>query len=579
MSKTTATPDACGNLSAGGETSGEMLVRVYEYGCAREAIRGMDAAIDQILRRNELWNRIVEIDNEIRTKMDAVLHAGPQEDHLAGLRQGLTELRTRLAQVRADAKSSLIDSAQLVAQIRTAVVEIQTILAEVKQIRKANARENRPLLRELNSERLRRIQEAQVSAGLYWCNRTAVVRNYEVARARAMKEGRRLKGRLCNGAGSVCVYFQRGLQVAAVFGDNGRLQIDPVPEEAWNSPSRSTRRRLARTNVRMRVAVNAGGPVWLELPMTMHRPLPEGAVIRWATIVREQIGLAWRHRLLLTVRTPACQNARSADAVGVDLGWRITPEGLRVAYWCGTDGRHGTLVLRRADLLAFKQIGALQSAIKAAHEQAKSFLRSYLDRQALPAPLMERASAALSSPSPRLLVTLLQEWRASRFSGDRYGFGRISAWQKQHIHLWTWQANLRDQLIRKRRELYRCFAAELASRYGIAFVNDVPLRRIVKRSLVVCENIPAQRQNRFVAAVSVLVRILQNAFEKNSGTLTRIQSAGAMMACYSCGTLDQWNPAETLTHTCSHCCTTWDQDFNASLNLLRRGLAARDDTC
>ena len=512
MSKTTATLDACGNLSAGAEASGEMLVRVYEYGCGREAVRGMGTAIDQILRQNELWNRIVEIDNEIRTKMDVVMHAGPQEDHLARLRQGLKELRTRLAQVRADTKSSVIDRAKLVAQIRTAVVEVQTILAEVKQTRKANAQENRTLLRELNGERLRRLREAQVSAGLYWCNRTAVVRNYEVARARALKEGRRLQPRLCNEAGSVCVYFQRGLRVAAVFADNGRLQIDPVPEEAWNSPSRSTRRRLARTNVRMRVALNADGPVWLELPMTMHRPLPAGGVIRWATIVREQIGLAWRHRLLLTVREPTpCRNERTA-AAGVDLGWRITPEGLRVAYWCGTDGRHGTLVLPRADLAAFKQIDSLQSAIKAAHEQAKSFLRSYLNRHALPGPLVEPASAALASRSPRLLMRLAQEWRANRFSRDSYGFGRISAWHRRHIHLWTWQANLRDQLIRKRRELYRCFAADLASRYGLVFVNDVLLRRIVRRPLVGRENIPVQRQHRFIAAVSVLVRILQNAF-------------------------------------------------------------------
>jgi len=52
------------------------LIRVYEYGCGGEAIRGLDIAIEQMFRRNELWNRIVEIDNEVRTKMDATLFAG-----------------------------------------------------------------------------------------------------------------------------------------------------------------------------------------------------------------------------------------------------------------------------------------------------------------------------------------------------------------------------------------------------------------------------------------------------------------------------------------------------------------------
>ena len=300
-------PSSRTDRGAGPGEQGNTLIRVYEYGCGREAIRGLDIAIEQMFRRNKLWNRIVEIDNEVRTKMDATLFAGAQEEELGSIREKLKELRSRLATLRADGKSSKAERDQVRAEVKAATLEVRTTLDEVKRARKANAEENRPFMRELNADGLRRIQQAQVQAGLYWCNRTEVLRNYEVARRRAMREGRRLKPKPWYGTGTVCVYFQQGLSVSRVFGDNGRLQIDPVPEEAWKSPSRSVRRQLARTCVRMRITAVADlSPVWLELPMTMHRPLPDVGVIRWASIIRERVGLSFRHRLLVTVRELIC---------------------------------------------------------------------------------------------------------------------------------------------------------------------------------------------------------------------------------------------------------------------------------
>jgi hypothetical protein len=513
--------------------------------------------------------------------MEATLFAGAKEEERGSIREKLKELRSRLATLRADRKSSKAERDQVRAQVKAVALEVRTGLDEVKRARKANAEANRALMRELNADRLRRVREAQAQAGLYWCGRMEVLRNYEVARRRAMREGRRLKPRPWNGTGTVCVYFQKGLNVSGVFGDNGRLQIDPIPEDAWKSPSRSVRRQLARTRVRMRIAADADlSPVWLELPMTMHRPLPDRGVIRWASIVREQVGLSFRHRLLLTVREPAPPNAieRPGEAVGVDVGWRVTPDGLRVAYWYGADGNHGALVLSHSDLAAFRQIDSLQSTITAAHDQARSFLQSYANSHKVPEPLAALGAAALASSSPRALVRMFQEWQANRYLVDAKAFARISAWHKQHVHLWTWQANLRDQLIRKRRELYRRFAADLARRYRSVFLNDVQLRRISARPPAVRATIPAQRQYRFIAAISVLFRIVQHAFEKQGGAMIRVKAEHATMSCHTCGVVDQWNPAATLTHTCSNCGITWDQDYNAARNVLKQGLAVLSQT-
>jgi hypothetical protein len=550
------------------------LVRVYEYGCGRNAVSGMELALEQMFRRNELWNRIVEIDNDVRTKMEAALSAGTQEAELRILRDQQKALRAQLAAIRGDRTTTKPRIEEMQERVRTSAAKVRQVLDAVKKARKANAQLNRALMRDLDAERVSRVREAVADAGLYWCSRMEINGHYRVARARAMREGKRLQPRVWDGTGTVCVYFQKGLAVNAVFGSNGRLQVDPVSEDAWKSPSRSVRRHAAWTRVRMRIGAHADlSPVWLEFPISMHRPLPDGGEIRSASIVRERIGLSFRHRLLITVRLPKpLGDSRPAAAVGIDAGWRITPNGLRVAYWFGSDGTHGELVLPRSDLQAFRQIDSLNNTIRTAYLNTRSILQSLIDRDVLPRPVASMISAALSTHSPRTLVEIFDSWKRNRTPGDEVAYATVSAWLKQHVHLWTWQANQRDQLIRRRREAYRRFAANLAARFGLALLHDIPLQRITSRPPIVPAATAAARRYRFMAAVSVLYTTLQHTFERQGGTAVRTKVDGATLTCHACRTMDAWDPAATLTHTCSNCGVTWDQDYNAAINVLQGGL-------
>ena len=111
---------------------------------------------------------------------------------------------------------------------------------------------------------------------MYWCNYDDVIANYETARKRALREGRELRFHGWDGTGKVTVRYQQGLPVAEVQGVDRRLQIDPVDPLAWSSPHRSERRKLARSRVRIRVGSDGREPVWLELPVVLHRALPGG---------------------------------------------------------------------------------------------------------------------------------------------------------------------------------------------------------------------------------------------------------------------------------------------------------------
>src|SRR5690606_22488963 len=84
-----------------------------------------------------------------------------------------------------------------------------------------------------------------------------------------------------DGSGKLAVQLQNGLPVEDAFGDDTRLQIDPVDPVAWNSPSRSERIHKNRTKVRIRIGSENRKPIWAELDIAMHRPLPKGGKIKW----------------------------------------------------------------------------------------------------------------------------------------------------------------------------------------------------------------------------------------------------------------------------------------------------------
>ena len=546
----------------------EYLVRVYEYGCGRDALRGLETAIEQMRRRNELWNRMVEIDKAIRKKMEPLLFAKAQEEELRALRLRLKELQGRS---RNQQTSDPNQRPATEVDTQAAIASVRETLAEVKRARKDNADRNRQALRELDAERIRLVREAQSQAGLYWANRIEIQGWYDTARVLAMRSGRQLRSRHWDGTGMVTVYFPLGLSAGSVFAKSGKLQVDPIPEAAWTSPNRATRRQLSRTRVRIRVLANADrSPVWLELPLIMHRPLPEGPTIRWASVLRERVGLSWRHRLLLTVREPLpVRNEGEDQAVGIALGWRIVPTGLRVAYWCDQDGRSGELILTQKDLAAFKQIDSLDAAIAAAHLNVRSFLGSFVETDSLHDSWILRAREGVDSEAPRTLVRFFRQWQAERFPGDDAAFATVQAWYKQHLHLWMWQANLRDQLIRRRRDIYRVFAAEIARRYNRVFLNELPLARLARKVTPGHGRENNDSHYRVIASVSVLLQIVMSACEKKGVAVTKIDCTQSAKSCHACGAVEDSNDAAGVMHRCPCCGTTWDLDENVALNLLK----------
>jgi len=529
--------------------------------------------LDQLRGRNTFWNCLVEIERRQRIEVRSLLQ--PPESKVPALQQELEEARVAIKAERKRQRSRNADVSDLRAYIKDLQQQLKSARAEDKAARERIKEASQPRLDELEAERLEQVKAAQHNSNLYWCNYDDVLASYGVARVRAMREGTEIKFHRFDGTGKVSVRYQQGLPVADVFGADTRLQIRPVDPRAWTSPIRGERRRLARTVVRIRIGSHEDrSPVWLELPMVMHRPLPEGGGIRNAAVVRERIADSWRYRLVITVATPQQEIVTHQDRnrIAIDVGWRKLDEGLRVAYWVDDLGQQGQVLLANEVIEQFRKVDDLKSIRDLHFNATRVALVDWLQHVVVPDWLAERCKTLSFWQSQARLSALVRDWEGQRFDADDEMLAGLQAWWVKDRHLWQWESHLRDQVGRHRRELYRRFAADLVRRYRQVVLEDFDLRRVIehpKAEVGTGGGIPGAWYRK-TAAISSLRLTIEHTCSREGVEVLKVNPSYSTLTCHVCGQIDQFNAAAELVHKCSQCGLLWDQDANAAAVLLQR---------
>lgn len=549
--------------------------KVFEYGCL-VPISGEDVMLEQIQGRIRFWNKLVEIERAHRQVVrDELAVANDRSPQVAA---ELDAVREEIKRQKKASRTGKVDVSDLQEKAKVLKKELTQAMAKAKEQKKRIAEENRERLNEIEAERRKLQKEAQHESKLYWGNYDDIITSYQAARQRAMREGKELKFHRMDGTGKVSIRWSKGLPVEKVFKGDTYLQIDMVPEGAWYSEKRSERRKLARTKVRIRVGSKspARAPVWLELPMVMHRPLPENGIIRNAAVIRERVGDKFRYKLVITIAfEPVCHKPQGKGAVGIDLGWRRVEGGLRVAYWKDEAGRGGALVLPNRVFSQFEKIDDLKSIREQHFNNAKNVLQTWMVDKKLPDWLKEDTATLSQWRGKGSMVMLIRKWRENRFPGDQEIFAYLEEWVKRDRHLWDWEVNLQDQLGRHRREIYRIFAAEIAKRYDSVFLEDFDLRAVSRKKKPESGtggSNPPDRQ-RVIASVSTLRQAIENACRREGVEVMRVQSMHSTTECHICGTIEKFDAAGHIMRTCPKCHNIWDQDENAATVILQRGLS------
>src|SRR3990172_233834 len=491
-------------------------VRVFEYGVPRSAIHhglgfGFELAIAEMRRRNQLWNRLVEIDHAYRDERALLVSPYPLPERVNGSRP-----RRQLLESVLDELHALDD------RVRVSV------------------------------------NLACQDSGCWWGNYTDVKLSWLVARKRA--DGVKIHG--FRGEGKITGFVAHGISVSRAA-EGSMVRLAPGAREG-------------DVLAHIRIGSQEREPVWLVLPARFHRPLPADGLIRSASAIRERVVDQWRWKLLITVERPvglvlpwATLPGERRGRISLDLGWRKRPNGLRVAYWRGDAGREGELLLDDRYLARMRRCEELRSQRDLIRNAAQADLGAWLGQQVLPDWLREETRTLRQWRSPSRLGRLEAIWRRQRFEGDSGGYGVVAKWRRDDLPLWQEEGNLRDKALRDRREVYRRFAAATVARYAEIVIEDFDLSQVaVVKGMVPDERLPeVARWQRFIAGTYQLRLVLVNAAKREGVAVTKVPSAYTTAICSACGSLEKWNHAE-LRHRCDGCGVEWDQDSNASVNLL-----------
>lgn len=358
-----------------------------------------------------------------------------------------------------------------------------------------------------------------------------------------------------------------------------KFQIDPVPEHTFQLP-RGERKKASRTKCRIRVGSDGKAPIWCEFPMILHRPIPTDARISWAWILRTKEADKWKYQLQLSFESSAFLPKKVENrkkAIALDLGWRRRgDDGVRVAYWADSEGKHGEIQINEEVHRGLKKVDDLISIRRKMMNEMGIQIMQWRKSVTDPWFLTKTSSAAHWLKRARF-IWLFRDWQTHRFEGDSEIYEKFLAWYKQELHLFRWEYFQRDSRLRNRREQFRLLTKKLAMEYDYILIEDFKTSKVRKKPTPVEGSQGEGRKERRIAAIgspAEFIEVCEFMAGKHLSEIIRVPAPMTTRKCHWCGFSDKWEKERELIHTCVGCKKVFDQDYNAALNILDLGLAS-----
>lgn len=530
-------------------------------------------------------NKLCEIELQQREETNAAIRDACPE---------LREVETRLVELEAKIEELLAAQRLRRQRARASLKDPQT-QKKVKELR-AKKRKLSDRRKELRAEMFASPDAAQTLAdikerakaagraeravcGCHWGTYLLVERA-----CRSFRKGAPPKFLAWRREGRVGVQCQNGTtweKISAGTGAAGQLQIIEATIETQRNkrgqvllPPQGNKRNK-RYILRLRIGSNGRQPIWAEWPMKRHRPLPPGAKIKWATVSKRLVAGKPRWQVMFTLECEPVAIAKicaAGAAAGIDVGYRKMADGsLRVAYLQGSDGKRRDVRLPADLLQEFARVERIQGRRDRKYHLIRRGLRWWLKHHKAPRWLREGCHGMHAWKRQARLAAIVKRWRDERFAGDERIFQAVNRWLLRDSHLWQFEGHLRDQLLARRKDLYRKLADKLAKRYKTVYIEKLDLRELhdVIR--------PKDEQEvpshiRRAARIACLSQLIQ-CFKERLAETVELPAHHTTTDCHQCGHRN--DVTQQLRWKCEQCGKEWDQDDNAARNLLARGKAAK----
>jgi len=566
-------------------------MRVYRYGLLRPTDeQELGLVREQMRLANKYRNWLVWLERGYRMALSELVDAHPSvapflsETEASEVKVDAKEVKIRRKRKATRSRSESTEDRQEVATERVSLTERRNALsaarwAALKGPLKAEAKRMNDLWEEMQKETRR-----QSVCGVFWG--TSQIQDL------AMKESRKAllwyRGKLAlpdfvrwSDNQSVGVQVQDNIPPEDLFRQGSLVRIAPVSPQAWSEAvPRGDRKRLQRTVLSLRVQSDAKRqPVWAHWPMIMHRAIPAGCVVTRVAVRCRMIGPREEWYATITVDDSKAETAQPCGngTVAMDLGWRaMKGGGIRVARWRDSDGGSGEFQLDEHIVSSLRKAEGLHATRDDNFNEARAKLQKWLaGAPDVPGWLRLDTETLGSWRSLERLQALAGKWKKNRFAGDEEGYAALEQWHYHDYHLWQWESDQRAKSLRHRRELYRIFAAKMACRYSTLVLEDFEIPGVAKKPTVEedSEYNKNAAHNRQLASPHEFRECMKAAFVARDGMVQLLPCADTTRHCSVCGSLELFDQAKHLWHTCLACegegrATTWDQDDNAAQNLL-----------
>lgn len=448
--------------------------------------------------------------------------------------------------------------------------------------------------------------------GLFWCTFNDVVGQHlgvvkRVRQQRITRPGATLRHHPFDGTGTIAVQLiRRGVDPprspAIVADPNGKyrnyLQLPWTDPGAWNQMSASQQRHAGRVIARMRYGRSTDGQMLLtELPVQQHRQLDGSADITGARLTIRRTPGGLRATLNVSATLPDPDTRRTGTTVAVHLGWRRSPEGIIAVTWRSTRALHIPADLRAVVIAETARTGrlivpaALNDAftradhIRAERGQAtRALQRSLVSWLSSREPIDDPRDAETTLDAATVeqwrgaanLHALTRAWTANPPADAESVVALMLRWQRRDARLRRGpDLGQRRHAIAARDDLYRRFAAMLATQAKVLVVDDLALPDLTaasKRRSPGAHKLTATARR--IVAPGRLRTLVTSAAVREGCTIIEVGCLGlSRIHGDGCG---YENPSDTryqsATVRCDGCGGQYDQDHAATALMFKRAI-------
>jgi hypothetical protein len=491
---------------------------------------------EHINERNKLWNTLV---NRHLSTVDAF------QSELKNTFPSIASEQAALATARMELAFAIKERSAEVPELKKGIKvqydALRSLIDATPAIAAMSDRHSKDLFEQANFD--------IKGSFLWWPNHETLMQEFIRGRAKSISSAIRMNYRALSGDGSLYVTFKRPVPAVQLFGKCPTVGIMGQGRHRQLKITITTEGRKREDKQ------------FATFPMIYHRPLPDGALVKQVRLMSWRIGTHRKYEVQF-VMAGAAQRPMPAIArlaAGMDLGWRVTESGMRVASLMDSAGQVQHLELPPEWMLRSDYIDDIDVQLFAGLTPRLAEFREAAQRDDF---AWIAAMLAKDKPhAPSLALKILQET-------TRPVPAALAQWGASLRGLVEEQAHLREKLQSQRLDIYRNFVADCCRRFHTLAMEKLNLKSLQQVHAGDAWIDHQRRIHRSRAALSILIRLFKEAERAGRINLSEHDTPYTTCTCHGCGHINKIE--SKLMVTCAKCGTVWDQDENSAANFLRK---------